>query len=147
MLSAWKDACSWSGGGGVLIPEGTYYMGPVHLRGECKGDMTFKIEGVVKASTDLSKFTTSSWIYFHHVNELTITGRGIIDGQGASAWSSNDCKSQPQHCNTLPVVSFDNDLLKFYPNIVDSVCMHINYSFYWFKSGWIFFYNEFITFI
>ncbi|XP_058068882.1 exopolygalacturonase-like [Magnolia sinica] len=101
LLGAWKAACGWNGNSRILIPGGTFLVGPVVLRGPCKGSMVLQVTGVLKAPSDLSQFQSDGWIEFQHVKGLLITGGGKFDGQGASAWPHNQCPMKA-NCKILP---------------------------------------------
>src|SRR5688572_30363534 len=87
------DACSASGGGKVLVPAGsTFLAGPFHL----KSFVEFYVEAgaIVLANPDERLYTRPAfrdnkgegtiWIGGENVEQLTISGRGIIDGNGIS---------------------------------------------------------------
>ncbi|CAO2188955.1 unnamed protein product [Urochloa humidicola] len=100
LMSAWKAACAAAGAVTLVVPAGTYYIGPVQFHGPCKAStLTFQLQGTLKAATDLKRFG-NDWIEFGWVNGLTITG-GIIDGQGASSWPFNKCPVR-KDCKVLP---------------------------------------------
>ncbi|KAM1484031.1 hypothetical protein TB2_035270 [Malus domestica] len=106
-LEAWKEACQWNGRARVVVPRGTFKLYPVIFSGPCNGPIAFLIEGTLRASIDPSTFSTDSWINFRYINQLVVTGGGTLDGQGASAWHLNNCKTNPQ-CQALPIsMSFD----------------------------------------
>ncbi|KAF6154030.1 hypothetical protein GIB67_026684 [Kingdonia uniflora] len=44
-LDAWNQACAWMGYGRVLIPHGTFLVGPVSFKGPFKAPIVFKITG------------------------------------------------------------------------------------------------------
>ncbi|XP_058111789.1 exopolygalacturonase-like [Magnolia sinica] len=100
LLDAWKEACAWDGIGRVLIPKGTFLVGPVVFKGPCKSTIAFQVAGVVKAP-GLEKFESDSWIEFQYVNGLMVTGGGTFDGQGALAWPHNQCPKMKK-CKLLP---------------------------------------------
>ncbi|KZV19413.1 exopolygalacturonase-like [Dorcoceras hygrometricum] len=101
-LQAWRDACRHEGGGRVRIPPGRYRIDSVRFIGPCRGPMEFLIEGTLIAPTDPSKFFTDTWIGFRYIDDLTVNGRGVLDGKGAAAWPYNDCWRNP-NCRFLPV--------------------------------------------
>ncbi|KAH0986402.1 hypothetical protein GBA52_013579 [Prunus armeniaca] len=103
-LKAWSDACQWNGKSRVVVPQGTFKLYPVIFSGPCNGPIAFVIRGTLKATTDPSSFSAHSWINFRYVDELTVSGGGTLDGQGASAWHLNNCRSNPQ-CQALPITS------------------------------------------
>ncbi|KAJ0076504.1 hypothetical protein Patl1_35941 [Pistacia atlantica] len=78
--AAWKEACETTGDVKLLIPGGTYLIGPLKFAGPC----------YVKATTDLSKYRFGAgWVEFGWVEGLTLTRGGTFDGQGAKAWPYN----------------------------------------------------------
>ncbi|XP_073128791.1 exopolygalacturonase-like [Henckelia pumila] len=99
-LDAWGDACRHVGGGRVRIPPGKFRLDSVTFVGPCKGPMTFLIQGVLIAPT--VNFFRDTWIGFRYVDDLTVTGGGVLDGNGAVAWRYNDCARNPK-CKILPV--------------------------------------------
>nr|GMD39258.1 exopolygalacturonase-like [Ipomoea batatas] len=106
-LNAWKDACKWEGGAKMHIPRGVYMVSSVLFTGTCKGSVTVRIQGIVRAPTNPSLFFGDTWIGFRYIDGLVMEGGGTLDGQGASAWPYNDCNKNP-HCPKLPAsVRFD----------------------------------------
>ncbi|XXG46297.1 hypothetical protein AAC387_Pa02g1175 [Persea americana] len=99
----WKAACWSNGPATIWIPQGTYLVGPLKFTGPCKSvpRITMKMEGHLKAETDLNKYPTGDWIFFGWIDKLSIVGTGTFDGQGASIWHLNDCQ-QNQKCKLLP---------------------------------------------
>ncbi|KAF8409675.1 hypothetical protein HHK36_005754 [Tetracentron sinense] len=103
ILSAWKEACASATPSRLLIPKGTYATGPVKFQGPCKAPVGILVKGILKAPTDLNKFKSEDgWIVFQNIDRLTLSGGGIFDGQGASAWAQNDC-AKTGKCNSLPI--------------------------------------------
>ncbi|KAK1310189.1 hypothetical protein QJS10_CPA08g01170 [Acorus calamus] len=101
-MSAWTEACnSTEGRPGLLIPNGTFFVGPVTFKGPCKGPMMVQLQGVLKASPNLADYDSDNWVVFQYIDGLVITGGGTFDGQGASAWPHNQCPKS-QKCNLLP---------------------------------------------
>jgi galacturan 1,4-alpha-galacturonidase len=100
-----NKACQSEGSNVVLIPNGTYMLGPVMFSGPCKGPMTFFITGALIAHTDVASYVDRySWITFYRIDRLVVRGGGSLDGQGPSAWGHNTC-SKSKNCNPLPSVS------------------------------------------
>ncbi|KAL7237239.1 hypothetical protein ACSBR2_003515 [Camellia fascicularis] len=103
-LAAWKKACGFSGTVILLIPKGTYLIGPIKFTGPCENvsSLIVRMKGYLKATTDLSKYGSSAgWVEFGWVEGLTLTGGGTFDGQGAKAWPYNKC-SIDSSCKLLP---------------------------------------------
>ncbi|KAK8603206.1 hypothetical protein V6N13_085399 [Hibiscus sabdariffa] len=47
---------------------------------------------------------SDNWIGFQYVDKMLIKGGGTLDGQGPSAWSSNDCQTNT-NCKQLPTTA------------------------------------------
>jgi len=90
------DACSDNGGGVVCLPAGRFISGTIALR---SGVTLNLLAGcTLLGSTDLKdyppyvqafrsytdNYTDKSLIYAEKVEHIAITGRGVIDGQGAT---------------------------------------------------------------
>lgn len=89
---------SEAGGGTVYFPAGEYLTGPIHL----KSNITIHIEAgaLIRFSDNFDHYlpmVPSRWegtdvinfsplIYAYEVENITITGRGTIDGQGKKWW-------------------------------------------------------------
>ena len=103
LMAAWKAACGAYGTVTLLIPPGTYYIGPTQFHGPCRASaITFLLQGTLKAATDLRRFG-NDWIEFGWVKDLTVAGQNnaIINGQGAASWPFNKCPIQ-KDCKVLP---------------------------------------------
>ncbi|KAK2631052.1 hypothetical protein EUGRSUZ_L03486 [Eucalyptus grandis] len=99
--AAWNEACRSTGRVNLLIPKGTYLLGPVRFAGPCT-DVS-SLTGHLKALTNLSQYGSDAG-WFGWVEGLSLTGGGVFDGRGAEAWLYNNC-----------LVDFDCKLLP--PNI------------------------------
>jgi polygalacturonase len=90
------EACAKAGGGTVYLPAGRYLTGTIQLRSH----ITFEIGpgAVILGSEDPADYpvrddpwgagrkSISSLIYAADAEDITITGRGTIDGQGQIWW-------------------------------------------------------------
>jgi len=88
--------CSENGGGKVIVPEGIFLTGPVHLLSNV--NLVVSENAVVKFSTDPEKYLPvvftrwegvecmnySSLIYAYEQENIAITGGVILDGQASS---------------------------------------------------------------
>jgi polygalacturonase len=85
-IQAAIDSCAGCGGGTVSLGPGTYLAGTVRL----KDNVTLHLEAgaTLLGSTDLNDYTDHyvdrSLIYAEGAANIAITGRGVIDGQGAA---------------------------------------------------------------
>ena len=95
-LNAAVDACAAAGGGTVYVPPGRYLTGTVVLKSHVTLDLD--AGATLLGSEDPMDYppTPSAWgdgratmaplIYAVDAENVTITGRGTIDGQGAVWW-------------------------------------------------------------
>lgn len=102
------DAASAKGGGTIFFPAGTYLTGPIHL----KSNITLYIDAgaTVKFSTDFADYmpmTTSRYegtmvqsfcplITATKADNICITGRGTLDGQGQAWWAAVKGGKRPE---------------------------------------------------
>ncbi|RLN41897.1 hypothetical protein C2845_PM01G22720 [Panicum miliaceum] len=98
LARAWKAACASPRPAVVLVPGGNkrYLLSNVvKLSGPCKSaGVTLTVQGTLVASpnrADWSDRDRRHWIVFRAVDGLTVSGGGVIDGNG-EAWWKNSCK-------------------------------------------------------
>ncbi|KAG5066403.1 hypothetical protein GLYMA_04G143200v4 [Glycine max] len=100
-LSAWTQACASPTTVKIVIPAGTYQMGAVDVKGPCKAPIEVQVDGTIQAPanpTDLK--AAHQWFVVQYVNSFTLSGKGVFDGQGATAWKQNDCTTN-KDCKML----------------------------------------------
>ncbi|KAG8094797.1 hypothetical protein GUJ93_ZPchr0012g19039 [Zizania palustris] len=100
VMEAWTSACGGTGKQTIVIPNGDFLTGALNLTGPCTGDVTIQLDGNLLGSNDLRKYKTN-WIEVRHVDNLAITGKGKLDGQGPGVWSKNSC-AKNYNCKILP---------------------------------------------
>lgn len=103
------DQCSKSGGGIVVVPEGSYLTGAIHL----KSNVNFHLSkgAIIRFSTDPKQYLPvvftrwegtecmnySALIYAFKQENIAVTGEGILEGQGSDetwwSWKGNRDKS------------------------------------------------------
>ena len=109
-MKTWVAACKNSGAAAkILIPKGSFLVGPVVFQGPCKSSepIIIEVQGTVKATTDVSDYSSPEWFSFENIDGLVITGSGTFDGQGPKVWKYNDCRTNPD-CQHLAAVSLTN---------------------------------------
>lgn len=88
------EACAAAGGGKVIVPPGLWLTGPIQL----KSNINLVVERgaliqftsdhsqypMIRASATSSSIVTASPIYGYGLQNIAITGEGIIDGAGGS---------------------------------------------------------------
>jgi polygalacturonase len=92
------SAASEAGGGRVVVPAGSFLTGAIHLKSNIN---LYVSEGaVIKFSTDPNAYLPTVYtrwegiecmnysplIYAYKQKNIAITGKGILDGQGANWW-------------------------------------------------------------
>ena len=77
------DDASKNGGGTVVIPKGRFLAGVIHLKSNVR--LFVDEEGVLLASTNRPDYgpseKASAWIVANHEKNISITGKGLLDGQ------------------------------------------------------------------
>jgi polygalacturonase len=86
------DACAAAGGGVVKFPAGTYLSKPIFLKGD---NLTVQLDAGAKllASDHFADFAVPekagavrAFVNADGLDNLTLTGKGMIDGAGAAWW-------------------------------------------------------------
>ena len=108
------DACGQAGGGTVLFPAGTYLSQPLTLR--TKTTVLLEAGATLLATTNQRDFmktpgnwleagSSSDFIPFiggKRLTDITFTGQGTIDGNGAAWWGEAEKARQVKPGYTLP---------------------------------------------
>ncbi|KAK4755670.1 hypothetical protein SAY87_009428 [Trapa incisa] len=125
-VNAFKGACQYHGHSRVVVPRGTYLVKLAEFNGPCRGPIDFFLTGNVKAAPGPRE--GGYWFRFGYIDRLTVSGKGTFDGQGQTAWSSNECSKNP-NCKGLPIsIRFDyvsNSVVSGI-NSLNSKYFHIN---------------------
>ncbi len=82
------DACAKAGGGTVYVPPGEYTSGTLHLRSHVR----FLIDAgaTIYASTDPAHYDMPTLFYAEDAENITLEGRGTVDGQAQYRWKKNE---------------------------------------------------------
>src|SRR5271157_2758534 len=73
------DACAEAGGGTVYLPPGEYTSGTIHLRSHVR--LYVETGATLFASKDSAVFDKSALLYGEDLENISIEGRGTVDGQ------------------------------------------------------------------
>ena len=101
------DECGNAGGGTVQFPSGTYLSQPITLRAK----MIVQLDdgAVLKATDDRADFeiagkpnTFVPFIGGKNLQDITITGQGVINGSGAKWWGPAEEARRKKPGYTLP---------------------------------------------
>jgi polygalacturonase len=101
------DECGKAGGGTVQFPPGTYLSKPITLR--TRTAVQIDDGAVIKATDDRADFeiagkpnTFVPFIGGKDLQDVTITGQGVIDGSGAKWWGPAEEARRKKPGYTLP---------------------------------------------
>ncbi|OWM75436.1 hypothetical protein CDL15_Pgr021600 [Punica granatum] len=128
LMSVWKLACASTRPSKIVIPKGTFLLGEVKIQGPCKAPVEIEVQGTVKAPADPSSFETDGWLTFSYIDNFTLSGGGVFDGQGKIAWEQNDCHKNKK-CNKIPMnlrFDFITNALVHDITTLDSKNFHVN---------------------
>jgi hypothetical protein len=81
------DAAGAAGGGTVYLPPGEYTSGTLHLRSHVR--VLIDSGAILFASLDGNAFDKAALLYGEGVDNITIEGRGTVDGQASYIWQAN----------------------------------------------------------
>ncbi|HTQ53461.1 MAG TPA: glycosyl hydrolase family 28 protein [Bryobacteraceae bacterium] len=81
------DAAGGAGGGTVYLPPGAYTSGTLHLRSHVR--LLIDSGATLYASLDSKAFDKAALLYGEGVDNITIEGRGTLDGQAEYVWQPN----------------------------------------------------------
>ena len=95
-VSAWTKACASVSPAIIYVPAGRFYLGQVIFIGPCSNKVNVMLIGTLVAPSVYTVLGNKAyWVLFQHVDGLTVSGNGILDGQGTSLWA---CKSSGKSC-------------------------------------------------
>lgn len=112
-IQAAVDACAAAGGGKVYLPPGEYTSGTIHLRSHVR----FFIEAgaTLFASRDKRDYDKEALFYGEDLENITLEGRGIVDGQAEYEWRWNDLDDAYIRDNMLLMQSLGKPLIRSFP--------------------------------
>ncbi|KAK8366910.1 hypothetical protein V6Z12_A02G149400 [Gossypium hirsutum] len=105
LLDAWKEACASTSPSKIVIPKGIYFLSTDTLDGPCKAPIELQVQGTVKVPADSGAFKKPKWISFNRIENFKLSGGGVFDGQGTTAYKMEGCKGH-DYCGSLPIVSY-----------------------------------------
>ena len=125
------ENCSKSGGGKVIVPAGKYMTGPIHLRSNVNLHLDDGATILFSDNFDDYRPVWSRWegvecfgycpcLYGEGLNNVSITGNGIIDGNGYRWW--DEYRNRIQQGQTEPVTEQDKEFEKLNKDIDTSDC-------------------------
>jgi Glycosyl hydrolases family 28 len=81
------DACAKAGGGTVYLPPGEYTSGTIHLRSHVR--FYIASGATLFAAEEDSAYETDGLLFGEDLENITIEGRGTINGQAKYDWRMN----------------------------------------------------------
>ena len=108
------DACAAAGGGMVYVPPGEYSTGTIHLRSHIR----FFIEAgaTVYSIKEKGAFDKEALFYGEDLVNLTLEGRGTIDGQGGYVYRpKGDHHDDFIYPNQLEMEKLGKSLIRSFP--------------------------------
>jgi hypothetical protein len=107
------DASDEAGGGMVYLPPGEYTSGTIHLRSHVR----FFIEAgaTLFASRDKQDYDKLALFYGEDLTDISIEGRGLVDGQSEYEWRLNDLDDRYIRDNELLMEAAGKPLLRSFP--------------------------------
>ncbi|EXC34926.1 hypothetical protein L484_020043 [Morus notabilis] len=129
LLTTWKEACASATRSKIVVPKGVFKVTQALFQGPCKAPIEFNLQGTLQAPPVGGGFKGGdTWIGFEHVDFLTVSGNGVFDGQGKSAWGKK-CDHTEYCGKQLPInLRFDfvtNSLVQDVTTL-DSKQFHVN---------------------
>ncbi len=107
------DACAKAGGGKVYLPPGEYTSGTIHLRSHVR--LYIESGATLFASQDPAVFDKSTLLYGEDLENISIEGRGTVDGQAEYEWRLNDFNDAYIRDNQLLAQSRGKPLMRSFP--------------------------------
>ncbi len=112
-VQAAVDACAKAGGGEVYLPPGEYTSGTIHLRSHVALDID--AGAVLFASDDDSAYDKPTLFYGEDLKDITIGGRGTIDGQGEYVSQASNYDDINIHDNRMLQQAAGRSLARSFP--------------------------------
>src|ERR1700722_5094029 len=107
------DACGAAGGGAVYLPPGGDTSRTLHLRSHVR--LLIDSGATLFASLDSKAFDKPALIYGEGVDNITIEGRGTVDGQAEYVWLPTDFDDAYIRENMLLMKALGKPLLRSFP--------------------------------
>ena len=107
------DACAAAGGGTVYFPPGEYTTGTLHLRSRVR--IYIEAGATVYSSKNPAQFDKRALFYGEDLEQITIEGRGTVDGQAEYEWRLNDIKDWYIYPNQVRWEKAGRPLMRSFP--------------------------------
>lgn len=108
------EACAAAGGGLVYFPPGDYSTGTIHLRSQVR--IFIEAGATVYSIKDKSAFDRDALFYGEDLVNITLEGRGVVDGQAGYEWrEKGDFHDDFIYPNQLEMEKIGRPLVRSFP--------------------------------
>jgi len=112
------DACAAAGGGTVLVPPGEYVTGSLELRSHVR--VVVDSGATLLSAKGRAAFPKDALFYGEDLENVTLEGRGSVDGRAEYEWRENDLDDRYIHPNLVRQQAAGKSLRRSFPK-ADSV--------------------------
>ncbi|XP_015891784.1 polygalacturonase At1g48100 [Ziziphus jujuba] len=101
---AWDAACQSDSSAVIYVPSGFFFMiQSTIFTGPCQAGIVFKVDGTLEPPDGPDEwpknYSRRQWLVFYRINQMSLTGGGVIDGRGQKWWDL-PCKPHKGHNGT-----------------------------------------------
>ncbi len=107
------DACAEAGGGMVYFPPGAYTSGTLFLRSNVR--LHLEAGAVLYSSKNPDDFPKRGLLYAEDIENITLEGRGTVDGQAQYEWRLTDMRDWYIYPNELAASAAGLPLMRSFP--------------------------------
>lgn len=107
------DACAQAGGGVVYFPPGEYTSGTLHLRSHVR--IYLEAGATIYSSKESVDFDRRALFYAEDVENISLEGRGTVDGQAEYEWRLMDMQDWYIYPNQIQAEAAGLPLLRSFP--------------------------------
>jgi polygalacturonase len=107
------ESCAAAGGGTVLLPAGDYTSGTIYLRSHV--GLRLESGATLYSIKDKNEFDQEALLYADGAVNVSVEGRGTIDGQAAYEWRLNDIEDDYIRPNLEQMEALGKPLRRSFP--------------------------------
>jgi len=107
------DSCARTGGGIVYFPPGQYTSGTIHLRSHIR--LSVDAGATIYSIKEKGAFDKDALIYGEDLENISLEGRGTIDGEAEYEWRLNDIEDDFIRPNQELMEALGKPLIRSFP--------------------------------
>src|SRR5262249_48564399 len=107
------DACAAAGGGEVVFPPGEYTSGSLELRSHVR--VVIEAGATVYSAKGKANFASDALFHGQALENVTLEGRGTLDGCASYEWRENDIEDMYIRPNQLRMQAAGKSLRRAFP--------------------------------